>query len=124
MSAYCRICASRRDKRAKDGVPSYVACKNCGSFACKHHYVWYDTSKNAFCTICFPKQLASSTRDAASGLQAMIEGTDVEIPGYLIQRIEKICKESHDLTITELIELLKRIIKEIIHQEEEQNNKT
>lgn len=66
MSGFCRICY---EKSGHD-QDCYVSCNNCGSFACRIHHEWWGRSKNAFCTECFPSELANNIADAANGLNA------------------------------------------------------
>lgn len=64
MGAFCRIC--RDDKNiAKNNVPVFISCNNCGSMACDKHYDFWDTNLNAFCTICFPRQSHQATTQVA-----------------------------------------------------------
>jgi hypothetical protein len=58
MTAFCRLCGEGEKNNA------FIACNNCGSFACPKHYTWFRYSKNAFCTECFP----IVTKDAANDL--------------------------------------------------------
>lgn len=106
MASYCRICHDE-NRGNKDTL---VACNNCGSLACAQHHTWWKDSKNAFCTVCFPKTLIASLKHTQSGLQSLND--DNMAAERFRSAIDKALSE-RQLSLDELIALLGRIVQEI-----------
>jgi len=114
MSAYCRICNANKNTSKSD---TYVACSNCGSFACLQHHVWYGVSKNAFCTVCFPKQAAQAVAGASQALQAVARNTQADGVESLYASLNSITRKFSDMTIEDLIELLNALCAELARRD-------
>lgn len=84
MPAFCRIC-QEEDKQSD----AYVSCNNCGSFACEDHSTFFDTSKNAFCTVCFPRVVQNSASNVANAANTMSTQDNVETFAVLANRINE-----------------------------------
>ena len=112
MSAYCRIC---NDTKQRPDSDTYIACNNCGSFACTTHYVWWKNSRNAFCTVCFPGQAADGTNSAIQALQAIVRNANSNAEGVreIYEAVSAITRDFRDMKIEDLIELLNRIRTEL-----------
>jgi hypothetical protein len=84
MPAFCRIC-QEENKQSN----AYVSCNNCGSFACEDHSTFFDTSKNAFCTVCFPRVVQNSASNVANAASTMSKQDNIEIFAALANRINE-----------------------------------
>jgi hypothetical protein len=110
MPAFCRICHDAEQESTSD---TYVCCNNCGSFACPKHYVWWGTSKNAFCTTCFPKQAGQAVGGAAAALQAvMANGRADGVEGMAVT-LNGIAMELGRISLQDLVQLLQAIVAEL-----------
>ncbi len=110
MSAFCRLCNEEQKSSTED---TYVSCNNCGSFACIKHHVWWGNSKNAFCTVCFPRQTAISVATASQALQAIVNNMKSEGIEDLYGALNKITQEFGEMPLEHLISLLNEILNEI-----------
>lgn len=110
MSAYCRIC---NEKQETSNADTYVACNNCGSFACVKHHVWWGVSKNAFCTLCFPKEAAQAVSTASAALQAIVRNQNADGVEHLYGSLRSIVEELEGISLQDLIRLLNAIRLEI-----------
>jgi hypothetical protein len=102
MSAYCRLC----NQKGTPNSDTYIACNNCGSFACARHHVWFGTSKNAFCTICFPNQAAAATTTAIEALQTVVRNANSGAVGDIYGALSNITREFQKMSLDDLIRLL------------------
>jgi len=111
MSAYCRLC----NQKGTSDSDTYIACNNCGSFACERHHVWWGTSKNAFCTICFPNQAATGTTGAIEALQAVVRNANSGAVGAgdIYGTLSNITRQFRDMSLDDLIRLLTLIRDEL-----------
>lgn len=114
MSAFCRVCNAQQISSASD---TYVSCRNCGSFACVQHHVWWGVSKNAFCTICFPKQAAHAVGSAQQALATVVRNADANGVGPLYKSLDSIAQEYRDMSLEDLIALLNKILLEILRRD-------
>jgi hypothetical protein len=106
MAGYCRICHTQN----KGNIDTLIACNNCGSLVCDAHHTWWQDSKNAFCTECFPLTLVTSLTHSAAGLNSL-KGTNLAAEEFR-HLVEETLRE-RNLSLDELLLLLHMIISAI-----------
>lgn len=110
MAAYCRIC---NDDQTAPKSDTYVSCNNCGSFVCTKHYLWWRDSRNAFCTVCFPKQASQAVSGAAGALQAVIDNVWAEGTEATAGKLSNITAKLAGMSLPELVKLLQMLSAEL-----------
>jgi hypothetical protein len=75
--------------------------------------VWWGVSKNAFCTVCFPKEVVQAVNTASQALQAVVRNQDADGVESLRGSLEDITQEFGQMSLEDLIQLLNEICMEI-----------
>lgn len=124
MPAFCRICQEKDEQS-----DAYVSCNNCGSFACDNHSTFFDTSKNAFCTVCFPQVVQSSASNVANAANTMSTQRNNEVFASLANRINEdeqitvLLNKPRERNLVTIEQLMIRVAKIMSEYDASRNNK-